>query len=465
MRCTSFVSFLLLAALASGQNLVPNAGFDDLTDCPTERSQIYFAPPWTTASNGTPDLFNKCSPNGLLQVPNAGIHYGSYQPQRSGGGYAGIVVFYNYNADWFSEYLQVPLIEPLKANKSYYLRFFVSPDRSPSEDNWIYSDAVGLALSDTFYYEDLQPHEVIPLEPVIENRGQVITDTAGWTKVSGCYTANGSERFAIIGNFRTEDETTILVGNPNYSFHGNNFYIEDVLITPFDPLPDTLLLCDGMPEGLNAGFLDATYLWNTGETDSVITVPGPGLYSVEAFMESCTLRDTVLVLDTRDTGAFPPDTLVCDDVALNLAAPLPGTYLWSDGSMGSGITVAAPGTYSVSVTNGCGESVFTANVGMEECSCNVFVPNAFSPNGDGTNDFLEVFVDCDFEYRIKQFGVFDRWGGQVFYTMQGEDVKWDGTARGKALPVGMYVWFLEYDVVRNGVPERRIEKGQIDILR
>jgi gliding motility-associated-like protein len=465
MKCTALVPLFFSAALVLGQNLVPNAGFDDLIDCPTERSQIYFAPPWTTASDGTPDLFNECSPNGLLQVPNAGIHYDSYQPPRSGGGYAGIVVFYNYNADWFSEYLQVPLNEPLKANKSYYLRFYVSPDRSPSEDNWIYTDAVGLALSDTMYYKDLQPHEVIPLEPVIENRGQIITDTAGWTKISGCYTANGSERYAIIGNFRTEDETEVVIGNPNYSLHGNNFYIEDVLITPFDPLPDTILLCDGMPEELNAGFLDATYLWNTGGTDSVITISQSGQYTIEAFIENCTLRDTVMVLDTRETDNFPSDTVICRDEPLRLSPPLPGEYQWSDGSQGSEIVITSSGNYAVSVTNECGEFIFSTKVEAEDCACNIYVPNAFSPNGDGINDFLEVYVGCDFEYEMKRFGVFDRWGGQVYTSGADEAPAWDGSARGKPLAPGIYVWFLEFETLRNGVAEKHLEKGEVSVVR
>ena len=444
---------------------MPNAGFDELSGCPIERSQIYFAPPWTTASNGTPDLFNECSPNGLLQVPNAGIHYDSYQPPRSGEGYAGIVVFYNFNVDWFSEYLQVPLIETLKDNKLYYLRFYVSPDISPTNGNTIYTDAIGLALSDTLYYQDLQPHEVIPLEPVIENRGQIITDTAGWTKVSGCYTANGSERYAIIGNFRPEDETMLLVDNPNFSFHGNNFYIEDVLIIPFDPLPDTLLLCDGQAKTLNSTFLDATYLWNTGETDSILTVQAPGTYTVEAFMENCVLTDTVVVLDTRDTGGFQSDTTICADEPITLAAPLPGSYLWSDGSTGRELHISNTGNYAVTVTNDCGQFSFSTQVEAVDCGCRVFVPTAISPNGDGINDTLRAYFNCDFEHRTLRFAVFDRWGGQIYVSGENEVPEWDGSVKGKPVAPGSYVWYLEYETQRNNKAQRHLEKGELTVIR
>ncbi|TAK36233.1 MAG: hypothetical protein EPO28_13645, partial [Saprospiraceae bacterium] len=313
--------------------------------------------PWTTASDGSPDLYNECSSEANFSVPNAGRSFGSYQPSRSGGGYAEILVFSNFNSSQSAagEYLQVPLADEMFNDKLYYLRFYVSPDISPGELSWIYTDAIGLALSDTFYYKELQAHEVLPLEPVIENRGEVITDTTGWTKVSGCYIAKGREKYAIIGNFRTEAETMVEVGNPDFSFYINLFYIEDVLIMPFDPLPDTLLLCDGAPEVLDAGFLEATYLWNTGETDSTVTISKPGVYTVEAFIDDCTLWDTVVVLDTRETGGFPSDTVICRDEPLRLAPPLPGSYLWSDGSQGGEITVATSGSYTVTVTNECGE--------------------------------------------------------------------------------------------------------------
>jgi len=442
--------------MLASQNLVPNPGFDILSNCPYDEAQIDFAPPWTRASNGSSDLLNECSTFEHINVPNAGY---SYQLQRSGGGYAGIYVYPSPG-----EYIETPLTEELISGKKYYLEFYVSPDLNPL-NYWRYTDAVGLALTDTFYYKEMVAHKPLPLIPVIENRGTLIKDTAGWTKVSGCYTAKGGEKYAIIGNFRTDSETMIEVENPNSAPYTNYFFIEDVLIMPFDPLPDTLLLCDGAPEVLDAGFLDATYLWSTGETDSTVTVSKPGIYTVEAFIDDCTLRDSVVVLDTRETGGFPSDTVICRDEPLRLAPPLPGSYLWSDGSQGSGITVAASGSYSVSVTNECGEFVFSTDVEAMDCACDVYVPNAISPNGDGINDELQAFWGCDFDYQIITFRVFDRWGGQVYASADGEEPGWDGTARGKPLPEGVYVWLMEYDVIRNGVAERRIGKGEVVIMR
>ena len=461
------VLFVVLLSLAvKSQNLIPNPGFDAITSCPDNFNQIYLATPWVTASNSTPDVFNECSTEVFLSVPNAGHYIDGYQIPRSGNGYAGVFAFFDFPLEeGISEYIETPLIDHLVKGKHYYIKFYVSPAISPAMIDWIYTDAIGLALTDSFYYTELTMNVPAPLTPVIENRGQVIKDTIGWTKVSGCYKANGGEKYAIIGNFRSEQETMVERGGGTPTWPSRSyFYIEDVLIQAFDPLPDTLLLCDGQPEALNAAFLDATYLWNTGETDSTLFAQYPGTYTVEAFMDNCVLRDTVVVLDTRD-NAFQPDTTICADEPITLTAPLPGSYLWSDGSTGRELQVASTGSYSVTVTNGCGQFSFSTQVEAMDCGCRVFVPTAISPNGDGINDELTAYFGCDYGYRILRFAVFDRWGGQLYTSGEGETPVWDGSARGKPLISSTYVWYLEYETQRNGTTERHLEKGEVNLIR
>ncbi len=383
---------------------------------------------------------------------------------RSGAGFAGIGVYTNVNfTNGNSEYIETPLSEPLQHGKTYYLEFHVSPDVTPIS-YWGFTDAVGLALSDTFYYKDLGPTEALPLEPVIENRGTVISDTASWTRVSGCHTARGGERYAIIGNFRGTQETLVEFVNPTYPFN-SYLYIEDVLIQVFDPLPDTLLLCTGESKTLNAAFLDAAYRWNTGSADSTIIVQSPGLYTVEAFMEKCILRDTVHILGIEDTSTFPSDTAVCQGEPLLLTAPIIGEYLWSDGSTAKEIEVTTSGNYALTVTNECGLFDYAAAVNIKDCGCNIYVPNVFSPDGDGWNDALEVFTGCDYPFRLLRFSVFDRWGNNLYAATEGTSVRWNGLYRGKYVPGGVYVWLMEYEIVRNGRAERFIKSGDISILK
>lgn len=461
------VYILTVIRALPAQNLVPNPGFDILTECPFEQGQISFAAPWVSASSGSPDLFNECSNSQFIKVPNAGRWIDSHQIPRSGTGHAQILVYNNNNSasgsPGNSEYIETPLSVPMQEGKMYYIEFYVSPDFTPIQ-HFGYTDAVGLALSDTFYYREIRAMEALPLEPVIENRGRVIKDTAGWTRISGCYIAKGGEKYAIIGNFRSTEETIVEFENPTFPFI-NFFYIEDVLISLFDPLPDTILLCEGAPFQLSAGFLDAEYLWSTGERDSIITISKPGRYSVEVFMENCILKDTVIVVAPKSVLSFPYDTMTCQGDSVQLSLSLPGTYLWSDGSRDKELTVLSSGHYSVTVTNECGEFYYSTLVEMSDCKCTVFVPNVFSPNGDGVNDILEVFWGCDFEYRFKSFRIFDRWGVQVYSVNTDAKVRWDGTSFGRYAPAGVYIWSLEYDVMRNGSVESRFESGDVTLLR
>ena len=454
--------FLVISPGAYAQNLVPNSGFEILTACPSGQGQINLAFPWTSAWL-TPDLYHGCAIDDNYTVPQGGLgvyHY--YQPPRSGDGYAGLFVF--WESSLLTEFIQTPLLDEMTKGIQYYVEFYVVPDLNASKE-WIYTDAVGLAFTESVYTAEVIPHAVVDLEPAIENVGTLITDTMNWTRVSGCYIADGTEEYLMIGNFRNETETRIEVENPNIWPHTNYFFIEDVLVEAFDPLPDTLVICNGMPTYLNAGFNDAVYAWSTGETDSVIQVREAGVYTVDAFIGGCTLRDTVLVIDGAIPKYFPGDTSGCTDSPITLYAPLPGIYLWSDGSNKAQLTVATAGNYSVSIDNECGQHMYSTSVALVDCFCAIVVPNIFSPNDDGINDEIELSVSCDYEYELLSFQIFDRWGALVFNASAHEDFHWAGKLNGKEVQSGLYVWQSSYQVLRDGQAEMQTASGDILVVR
>lgn len=112
--------------------------------------------------------------------------------------------------------------------------------------------------------------------------------------------------------------------------------------------PDTT---NCIPITLSVAEPDASYSWNTGASDSFITVTTSGIYTVSVEKNGCISQDSVVV-----TIADPPvaqlgaDTSVCG--ALPLRSPSPGQYLWSTGSTDSVIIASTSGTYSVTITNG-----------------------------------------------------------------------------------------------------------------
>jgi gliding motility-associated-like protein len=117
------------------------------------------------------------------------------------------------------------------------------------------------------------------------------------------------------------------------------------------------------------------------------------------------------------------------------------SYLWQDGSTGQYYTATNVGTYLVTVTDshGCKGS---DSVQLKSCDSTLFVPNAFTPNGDGLNDVFKVVYSED---NITSFSmrIFDRWGELVF---ESTDITkgWDGKIKNKLAPTGTYVWIITY---------------------
>lgn len=90
-------------------------------------------------------------------------------------------------------------------------------------------------------------------------------------------------------------------------------------------------------------------------------------------------------------------------------------------------------------------------------------PNAFTPDGDGTNDVFKPLVYCPVEeYRMQ---VFNRWGEQVFESFE-VNVGWDGTFNGEQAPVDVYVYRVQYYAIREGVRTLVMnEKREVTLLR
>ena len=106
-------------------------------------------------------------------------------------------------------------------------------------------------------------------------------------------------------------------------------------------------------------------------------------------------------------------------------------------------------TYSVSITaeNGCQDSdQLTVFVDRRK---QVYVPNGFSPNGDGVNDEFMIFAKPNTVRKVKSFLVFSRWGETVFqyYNFPPNDPAygWNGEHRAEKMNPALFVWFAEVE--------------------
>ncbi|MEZ4739915.1 MAG: gliding motility-associated C-terminal domain-containing protein [Flavobacteriales bacterium] len=294
--------------------------------------------------------------------------------------------------------------------------------------------------------------------------------------------------------------------------------------------PDTLLC---VPDSLVLDLSDVsgTLLWSDGSTSAAFTITAPGTYWVEANVQTCIYRDTVVVdyteLAQLDLG---PDTVLCEVPAYILDAGEDGDdAVWSDGSTGRYLFVSEAGVYTARIDNYCGtvsdtlrvafsmpissltdvslcpgkkaelhpvgelltilwstgDTTTTIQVGEGEYSYEatdivgcphtdevrvfidsgsdgqVYIPNAFSPNGDGFNEFFTVSGPERGEFSMV---IFDRWGEEIYRT-DNPYKGWDGSTSSGPAMNDVHVYVVTYKdrcTAGNTLVTRR---GHVTLLR
>lgn len=196
-----------------------------------------------------------------------------------------------------------------------------------------------------------------------------------------------------------------------------------------------------------------TYTWSpSGGSSSVASGLAPGNYTVMVDDGTgCTASGTVTVNSINTGFSVDAGTSVWiqsgSSTILNGTAPSGSSYTWTPSSSldnpNSLNPVASPNqttTYTLTVTNSSGCVSFdTVTVHIELPCGELFVPTAFSPNGDNQNDVLFVYGNCVTDLT---FAIYDRWGEKVFETTT-VATGWDGTFRGKALNPAVFAYYLK----------------------
>lgn len=153
--------------------------------------------------------------------------------------------------------------------------------------------------------------------------------------------------------------------------------------------------------------------------------------------------------------------------ALSYEISLDNGVTWTTASSGSTglthvITGQAPSTSKALIVRALGTLPCQTSQSLAVISRTVidqiFIPNAFTPNGDGKNDVLRIYG-----YVIKDlnFMVYNQWGEKVFES-RSQSVAWDGTYKGKPLPVGVYTFVCKMNLIDGKTKEMR---GAISLIR
>lgn len=226
--------------------------------------------------------------------------------------------------------------------------------------------------------------------------------------------------------------------------------------------PDTVL-CYGESLELNANLGNTKYKWSDNSNIPTKTVTESGTYWLSTSNSCGVFGDTITVQFDKPLDLQRVDTTICDsDTAIFDLSDVNEDFTWFDGSTQKVRKFVKEGDYAVTLKNKCGEFTRIYSVNVSYCECPFFVPNAFSPNGDGTNDEFKVGHSCDLsQYTIQ---VFNRWG-QMVYESHNSDEGWDGTYGGTEAPGGVYTYRISYLWYVYGVDRVREHTGTITIMR
>lgn len=219
--------------------------------------------------------------------------------------------------------------------------------------------------------------------------------------------------------------------------------------------------------GIRWTFGDGTGMADMNPVVHPFTANGTMTVKFNADYRACpdTSASRTVWVFTNPNTALGNDTTICPGsnpitIGDRRYDGVPGVrWAWNTGEKTSTIKVGAAGSYWVRmIVDGC-TSVDTLTVDKD---CYLHVPNAFTPNGDGVNDYFLPRPLAGKGLTTFKLQIFNRWGQLLFETEKVEGSGWDGTFNGTAQPEGVYVYTLDATFLDGQVEKRQ---GNVTLMR
>jgi gliding motility-associated-like protein len=253
----------------------------------------------------------------------------------------------------------------------------------------------------------------------------------------------------------------------------------DLVSLDVDLLPAAEKICYDGSLKLTASSVSSNILWSTGSTEREITITQPGTFWVRAANDCGDyIYDTIFIETAPEIEISLPQEIeigIGDSIKLSprIRADEPVFYLWSTEKAEAISCIRCKDPYvdplrdtefEIQVTDGYGCIASETILIRVNRDIYIYIPNAFSPNGDGTNDYF--FPMGKSTYPLRDFSIFDRWGNRLFLR---ENLKanqelqgWNGYSGSEPALPGVYVWVFEF-VYEDG--ERRVFSGDVTLIR
>lgn len=236
--------------------------------------------------------------------------------------------------------------------------------------------------------------------------------------------------------------------------------------------------CNGaLQANISGGTPGYNIIWSSGDTSNYIDELCPGEYFVSVEdLKGCSALDSALLI-TNGFSPFAlnvdanPDTIFSGESTILSANPeSSGVFSWSPttglqnpNALVTSATPSASTTYTFTASDSSGECTFDTSITVVvlDYICgdpNIFIPNAFSPNGDNQNDILYL---RGANLEAINLSIYNRWGELVFETLN-TDRGWDGSYKGRPVDPNVFVYHL-HATCPSG--ERFFRKGNVTVIR
>ena len=472
------------------ESLIPNSSFEDQNCCPEQHSSVHCATSWLQASEPTPDYFHSCdwTANGALAIP---------QPLPDGEGFIGFIdgtVNGDVNLNW-KEYVGTCLPKPLLADSLYRFQFYIGfLNRSISPD----TDIVIFGTTDC---------DNIPFGKEDASFG-CPSNSSKWLRLGSTSVFGKNEWKQFKFTFKTSQNIQgVIVGPDCYhrALTNNTYYFLDKLELTEDTNFDINIEANDQPCSVNLAFeiafkADYNYQWYRdgvailGATSNILNnPPKAGKYEVRIANEKgCKISEPYIhnlpsvfsqmtqtfckgdsyAFDSQQLTApgFYWDTLKtiknCDSIIrleLKLANPfekeITAKIFPSETYKIGTFRFNTPGEYvqTIAAENGCDSTVY-----LKLDYYSIYIPNVFSPNGDGINEVFSIFGGKDL-HTISTLQIFDRWGNLVY---EGRNIAinegWNGKINNQNAPEAVYIY--QSKILMDDAKERSVS-GTIALLR